>query len=58
MLFGSDVANAQPVVMKYLYLARKERDAQVAVVNPFREPGPRALLGAVQRRERHVRDAG
>ena len=38
VLFGSDVANAQPVVMKYLYLARKE-GTRVAVVNPFREPG-------------------
>ena len=38
MLFGSDVANAQPVFMKYLYMARK-RGADVAVVNPFREPG-------------------
>jgi molybdopterin-dependent oxidoreductase alpha subunit len=38
VLFGSDVANAQPVFMKYLYLAKK-RGAQVVVVNPFREPG-------------------
>ncbi|MGH2499777.1 MAG: FdhF/YdeP family oxidoreductase [Candidatus Limnocylindria bacterium] len=38
VLFGSDVANAQPVFMKYLYLARK-RGAKVAVVNPHREPG-------------------
>jgi len=38
VLFGSTVANAQPVVMKYLYLARK-RGARVAVVNPLREPG-------------------
>ena len=38
VLFGADVANAQPVFMKYLYLARK-RGAKVAVVNPFREPG-------------------
>jgi molybdopterin-dependent oxidoreductase alpha subunit len=38
VLFGSDVANAQPVFMKYLYLARKE-DTKVAVVNPYREPG-------------------
>jgi len=38
VLFGSDVANAQPVFMKYLYLA-KQRGAKVAVVNPFREPG-------------------
>ncbi|HEY6057632.1 MAG TPA: FdhF/YdeP family oxidoreductase [Candidatus Limnocylindrales bacterium] len=39
VLFGSDVANAQPVVMKYLYLARKNGDLKVAVVNPLREPG-------------------
>lgn len=38
VLFGANVANAQPVFMKYLYLARK-RGAQVVVVNPMREPG-------------------
>jgi molybdopterin-dependent oxidoreductase alpha subunit len=38
ILFGSDVANAQPVFMKYLYLARKN-GLKVAVVNPLREPG-------------------
>jgi len=38
VLFGSNVANAQPVFMKYLYLARK-RGAEVVVVNPLREPG-------------------
>lgn len=38
VLFGADVANAQPVFMKYLYLARK-RGTKVAVVNPVREPG-------------------
>jgi molybdopterin-dependent oxidoreductase alpha subunit len=38
VLFGSDVANAQPVVMKYLYLARKQ-GTKVAVINPYREPG-------------------
>jgi len=38
VLFGSDVANGQPVFMKYLYLAKK-RGATVAVVNPLREPG-------------------
>jgi molybdopterin-dependent oxidoreductase alpha subunit len=38
VLFGANVANGQPVFMKYLYLARK-RGAKVAVVNPFREPG-------------------
>ncbi|MFM8972327.1 MAG: FdhF/YdeP family oxidoreductase [Actinomycetota bacterium] len=38
VLFGSDVANAQPVFMKYLYLA-KQRGAKVVVVNPLREPG-------------------
>src|SRR2546423_12111566 len=38
VLFGSQVANAQPVFMKYLYLARK-RGTKVAVVNPVREPG-------------------
>ncbi|TMF74150.1 MAG: FdhF/YdeP family oxidoreductase [Chloroflexi bacterium] len=38
VLFGADVANAQPVFMKYLYLARK-RGTKVVVVNPLREPG-------------------
>jgi molybdopterin-dependent oxidoreductase alpha subunit len=38
VLLGSDVANAQPVFMKYLYLARK-RGTKVAVINPLREPG-------------------
>jgi molybdopterin-dependent oxidoreductase alpha subunit len=38
VLFGSDVANAQPVFMKYLFLA-KQRGARIAVVNPLREPG-------------------
>jgi molybdopterin-dependent oxidoreductase alpha subunit len=38
VLFGSNVANGQPVFMKYLFLARKH-GAKVAVVNPLREPG-------------------
>jgi molybdopterin-dependent oxidoreductase alpha subunit len=38
VLLGSNVANAQPVFMKYLYLARR-RGTKVAVVNPYREPG-------------------
>ena len=38
VLFGANIANAQPVFMKYLFLARK-RGAKVAVVNPMREPG-------------------
>ena len=38
VLFGADVANAQPVFMKYLFLARK-RGTKVLVVNPLREPG-------------------
>jgi molybdopterin-dependent oxidoreductase alpha subunit len=38
VLFGSNTANAQPVLMKYLYMARK-RGTRVAVVNPHREPG-------------------
>jgi molybdopterin-dependent oxidoreductase alpha subunit len=38
VLWGSNVANAQPVMMKYLYLARKA-GTRVAVVNPHREPG-------------------
>ena len=38
VLWGSNVANAQPVMMKYLYLARKA-GTKVAVVNPHRELG-------------------
>jgi molybdopterin-dependent oxidoreductase alpha subunit len=38
VLFGADVANAQPVFMKYLFLAKKH-GAKIAVVNPMREPG-------------------
>jgi molybdopterin-dependent oxidoreductase alpha subunit len=41
VFFGADVPNAQPVFMKYLYMARK-RGAKVAVVNPMREPGMEA----------------
>jgi molybdopterin-dependent oxidoreductase alpha subunit len=35
---GSNVANSQPVAMKYLYHAKKA-GTKVAVVNSFREPG-------------------
>lgn len=38
VFFGSDVANNQPVMMKYLYLAKRE-GTRVAVVNPFHTPG-------------------
>jgi molybdopterin-dependent oxidoreductase alpha subunit len=38
VFFGSNVANNQPVTTKYLYHA-KQNGAQVAVVNPYREPG-------------------
>ncbi len=38
VLLGSDAANNQPVMMKYLHLAKK-RGTRVVVVNPFREPG-------------------
>ena len=38
VLLGSNAANAQPVLMKYLYLA-KRRGARIVVVNPLREPG-------------------
>jgi molybdopterin-dependent oxidoreductase alpha subunit len=40
VFFGSNVANNQPVTTKYLYYAKKN-GAQIAVVNPFREPGLR-----------------
>lgn len=36
--FGSNVANNQPVMMKYLYYARKA-GTRVALINPYREPG-------------------
>lgn len=38
VFIGSNAANNQPVMMKYLHMA-KERGTRVAVVNPFREPG-------------------
>ncbi len=36
--FGSNVANNQPVVMKYLYHAKKA-GTKIVAVNPYREPG-------------------
>jgi molybdopterin-dependent oxidoreductase alpha subunit len=38
VLIGSNLANNQPVAVKYLYYA-KERGARIVVVNPYREPG-------------------
>ena len=38
LFIGSNVANNQPVTMKYLHLAKKA-GTRVAVVNPYREPG-------------------
>ncbi len=38
VLFGSNVANNQPVAAKYLHVA-KQHGARIAVVNPYREPG-------------------
>ena len=38
ILYGTDLANNQPVAVKYLYHARK-RGARIVVVNPYREPG-------------------
>ena len=40
VLFGSNVANNQPVAMKYLHYA-KRNGAQIAMVNPYQEPGLR-----------------
>jgi len=37
VFFGSNVANNQPVMMKYLHYARKA-GTRVVVVNPYREP--------------------
>ena len=38
VFFGSNVPNNQPVTTKYLHLAKKN-GCEVAVVNPYREPG-------------------
>jgi molybdopterin-dependent oxidoreductase alpha subunit len=38
VFIGSNVANNQPVAMKYLHVAKKA-GTRVIVVNPFREPG-------------------
>ncbi|MDX2180261.1 MAG: FdhF/YdeP family oxidoreductase [Bryobacteraceae bacterium] len=38
VLSGSNLANNQPVAMKYLYEA-KRNGARIVVVNPYREPG-------------------
>lgn len=38
VFFGSNVPNNQPVTTKYLYEAQRN-GAEIAVVNPFREPG-------------------
>jgi molybdopterin-dependent oxidoreductase alpha subunit len=38
VFLGSNVANNQPVTIKYLHYARKY-GARIAVVNPYREPG-------------------
>jgi molybdopterin-dependent oxidoreductase alpha subunit len=38
VLFGTDLANNQPVVMKYLHYAKK-KGTRIVVVNPYREPG-------------------
>ncbi len=48
--------NAQPVFMKYLYMARK-RGARIAVVNPMREPGLERYWVPVEPRERALRHA-
>jgi molybdopterin-dependent oxidoreductase alpha subunit len=38
VFFGSNTPNNQPVTVKYLHYAR-QRGAEIAVVNPVREPG-------------------
>ncbi len=38
VFFGSNVPNNQPVTVKYLHHASR-RGAEIAVVNPYREPG-------------------
>jgi molybdopterin-dependent oxidoreductase alpha subunit len=38
ILFGTDLANNQPVTTKYMHYAKKQ-GTRIVVVNPFREPG-------------------
>lgn len=38
VLFGTDLANNQPVTVKYMHLAKKA-GTRIAVINPYREPG-------------------
>jgi len=38
VLAGANIANNQPVAMKYLYRA-KQQGTRIAVVNPYKEPG-------------------
>ncbi len=38
VLIGSNLANNQPVAMKYIHLAKKQ-GTRVVVINPYREPG-------------------
>ncbi|HXE90654.1 MAG TPA: FdhF/YdeP family oxidoreductase [Terriglobales bacterium] len=38
ILFGTDLANNQPVTTKYMHYARKQ-GTRIMVVNPYREPG-------------------
>lgn len=38
VFIGSNIANNQPVAMKYLYLAKKA-GTKVVMINPYREPG-------------------
>ena len=54
VFFGSNVANNQPVTTKYLHHA-KQNGAQIAVVNPYREPGLERYWIPSIRLERAVR---
>lgn len=38
ILFGTDLANNQPVTTKYMHYAKRQ-GTRIVVVNPFREPG-------------------
>jgi len=38
VLFGTDLANNQPVTTKYMHYARRQ-GTRIVVVNPYREPG-------------------
>ena len=54
VIFGSDLANNQPVTTKYMHYAKKA-GTRIVVVNPMREYGLGALLACVGGEQRAVR---